>query len=160
MQTRIWTAALAALFLLAAAPARADDDDTVRWQTVIGIIQAGNLVFDIAGGGQPWSTLGGNARVNLATGRVQFRVDGLVLAGGNTVGTRGTIEEVKGTIACGAGAANQADTPLVPLDEQGNARFEGQLTSAVPASCTPANVVFLVRVGAGRWIANGAVRVP
>jgi len=138
------------------------DSDSVTWKRIIGIIQAGNTVFDIAGGGQPWSTLGGEARVGLRTGHVEFEVRGLVLAGSNSIGTvPATINQVKGTIACGLTAANQADTPLVPLSAQGDAEFDGNIT--VPASCTAANIVFLIRIPTlptSRWIANGAVRSP
>jgi len=116
------------------------------------------LVFDITGGGQPWSTLGGEALVNLRTGHVEFEVRGLVLAGGNSIGTPDNITQVKGTIVCGAGASNQSDTPLVALGTQGEAEFEGNI--AVPATCTPSNIAFLIRIAAGRWIANGTVRSP
>ena len=133
-------------------------DDVVSWKRVIGIIQAGNLVFDITGGGQPWSTLGGDAVVNLRTGDVEFEVRGLALAGGNSIGTPDNITQVKGTIACGAGASNQADTPLVALSDQGEAEFEGHI--ALPATCTPSNIAFLIRIAANRWIANGTVRSP
>src|SRR6202171_2155043 len=77
--------------------------DTVRWRSVIGIIQAGNVVGNIAGGGQPWTTLGGHASVDLSSSRVQFEVRGLVLAGGNTIGTPGAVNQVKGTLICDAG---------------------------------------------------------
>jgi hypothetical protein len=66
-----------------ASPAAAAE---VRWKTVIGIIQAGNMVGSIQGGGQPWSTLSGQARADLLSGRVEFEVRGLVLAGGNAIG--------------------------------------------------------------------------
>src|SRR5262249_43205616 len=56
--------------------------DNVRWSTVVGIVQAGNLVGNIPGGGQPWTTLGGHASVDLSAGRAEFEVRGLVLAGG------------------------------------------------------------------------------
>jgi hypothetical protein len=156
----LYAAALGALLTTGFASAGlADSDrDVVSWKRIIGIVQAGNLVFDITGGGQPWSTLGGEARVNLRTGKVEFDVRGLVLAGGNTIGTPGAIAQVKGTIACGAGAVNQSDTPLVPLSAQGEAEFEGNIS--VPASCTESNIVFLVRIAANRWIANGTVRSP
>ena len=148
---------IAAVSLLAtAAPSRADD--VVHWQTVIGIMQAGNLVGNITGGGQPWSTTGGEAGVNLGNGDVGFRVRGLVLAGGNTIGTPGAINEVKGTLVCDAGGANAAvDTPLVPLSATGDARFSGNFVGPLPAACSGPNVAFLIRIGAGRWIANGAV---
>jgi hypothetical protein len=155
--------AVAAFVALAAVHARADDA-TLKWQTIIGIMQAGNVVAGIPGGGQPWSTLGGNANVNLGAGRVSWRVDGLVLAGGNAIGTRAGIASVKGTLVCNPGAANQAvvDTPAVPLDVLGDARFEGEFATPLPDACTAGTTfAFLVRIAAAapgdRWIANGAV---
>ena len=160
MKARLYAIVFAALSLTGVSTAVLADNDSnnVSWKRVIGIIQAGNVVGNIAGGGMPWSTLGGEALVNLRTGHVEFEVRGLVLAGGNTIGTRGSVDQVKGTIACGSGAPNQTDTPLVPLSAQGKAGFEGNIH--VPASCTESNVVFLIRVAAGRWIANGTVRSP
>jgi hypothetical protein len=138
-----------------ASPAAAD---SVRWRTIIGIIQAGNVVGNITGGGQPWSTLGGRARVDLATGRVNFEVEGLVLAGGNTIGTPGAVNQVKGTLICDPGGTNVTiDTVLVPLSPQGDAEFSGSV-GPIPSTCTPSNVAFLVRIAANRWIANGSVR--
>ena len=147
----------ASLMLAIAAPAAAD---TVRWRTIIGITDAGNVVGGIGGGGQPWSTLGGRARVDLAKSQVSFEVDGLVLAGGNTFGTPDAIIQVMGTIVCDAGTPAQQvrDTPLVPLSPQGDAEFSGITTLPIPSTCNASNVVFLVRIPAGRWIANGAVR--
>jgi len=162
MNTRLYAAIVAAFVLMGYSTASVADSDSVSWKRIIGIIQAGNTVFDIAGGGQPWSTLGGEARVGLRTGHVEFEVRGLVLAGSNSIGTvPATINQVKGTVACGLTAANQADTPLVPLSAQGDAEFDGNIT--VPASCTAANIVFLIRIPTlptSRWIANGAVRSP
>jgi hypothetical protein len=148
-------AASAWLMLAIAKPAAAE---SVRWRTVIGILQAGNLVGNIAGGGQPWTTLGGHASADLSTGRVEFDVRGLVLAGGNTIGTPDAINQVKGTLVCDPGGLNLAfDTVLVPLNTRGDAEFAG-IVGPIPTTCTPTNVVFLIRVAAGRWIANGAVR--
>jgi len=130
--------------------------DNTSWKTIVGLHQPGNLVDGIPGGAQPWSTLEGEASVDLRTGDVEFDVRGLVLAGGDAVGTTANITTVAGTIACGAGAI--ASTPQVPLSAQGNARFEGAVM--LPASCTGANIDFLVTIPAGRWIANGAVRRP
>ncbi|HZR70051.1 MAG TPA: hypothetical protein VFB01_13460 [Burkholderiales bacterium] len=144
-------------FAAALAPVSARADDVVRWKTVIGIIQAGNAVGNIGGGGQPWSTTGGEAKANLRNGHVEFNVRGLVLAGGNTIGTPGAIDQVKGTLICNAGATNDTvDTPLVPLSPTGDAQFSGDVV--IPAACSPANIAFLVRIAANRWIANGAVR--
>ena len=155
----LYAAALGALLITGFASTGLAESDAVSWKKIIGIAQAGNMVFDITGGGQPWSTLGGEARVNLRTGKVEFEVRGLVLAGGNNIGTPGTITQVKGTIACGAGPLNQRDTPLVPLSAQGEAEFDGNFSN-VPATCTESNIVFLIRIAANRWIANGTVRSP
>ena len=139
-----------------ASPAAAQN---VKWRTMVGIIQAGNVVAGIAGGGQPWSALGGDASVNLSNGRVDFEVRGLVLAGGDTVGTPGAINQVKGTLVCVNGTTPVTiDTPLVTLSARGDAEFSGSV-GPIPTSCTPTNTVFLIRIAANRWIANGAVRV-
>ena len=76
------TAALAAVLLAAvASPGRADNaGNIVRWQTIRGIAQAGNVVGGITGGGQPWPTRDGEAFVNLENGYVEFEIRGLVLA--------------------------------------------------------------------------------
>ena len=134
----------------------ARDRDSVEWRTIIGIKQAGNVVDGIAGGGQPWSTLGGEASVDLRRGEVEFDVRGLVLAGGNSIGTPGPVASVAGTVVCGVGAS--ASTPQVPLSAQGDAHFEGDIS--LPAACTSANINFLLTVSAGQWIANGSVRRP
>lgn len=147
--------------------ASADAEDTARWQTVIGIMQAGNVVGSgtgaVTGGGLPWSTLAGNALVDLRSGRISFEVRGLVLAGGNGIGTRASITQVKGTLVCdtngsaGAGNSVLVDTPVVDLDEEGNARFSGILDALPPACIAEPDIAFLIRIPAGRWIANGAV---
>ena len=116
----------------------------------------------ITGGGQPWSTLGGRAYVNLTSSLVVFSVKGLVLAGGNTIGTPGAINQVEGTLVCNAGTASQAiiDTPAVTLDPQGNASFKGSFSMPTDA-CGPSAVAFLIRIPTNQhWIANGAVQVP
>ena len=148
-------AAIAFLTLSIASPAKAD---SVRWRTIVGIVQAGNLVGNITGGGQPWTTLGGRARVDLGASRVNFDVQGLVLAGGNTIGTPGAVVQVKGTLVCDPGGANVTlDTALVPLSPEGDADFSGPI-GPIPSTCNRSNVVFLIRIAADRWIANGAVR--
>jgi hypothetical protein len=163
MKTRLYAIVFAALPVTGFSVAALADNDSnnVSWKRVIGIIQAGNLVGNIQGGGQPWSTLGGEAHVNLGSGHVEFEVRGLVLAGGTAIGTPGAVNQVKGTIVCNPGP-NQVfvDTPLVPLSAQGDAEFDGNV-GHVPAGCAPNNLAFLVRIASSptdRWIANGAVR--
>jgi hypothetical protein len=147
--------------------ASADASDTLHWQTVIGIIQGNNVVGTgtgaVTGGPGPWSALGGHVKVDPATGRVDFSVNGLVFASGNTIGTTGAVRQVKGTLVCdtngsaSGGSSVLVDTPLVELDDQGDARFNGNL-GALPSVCgSEFDVAFLIRTAAGRWIANGAV---
>jgi hypothetical protein len=145
----------------------AGPDDTLRWQSVIGIAQPNNVVGSgtgaATGGGAPWSALDGHVNVVLENGAINFDVRGLVLAGGNSIGTPGTILQVKGTLICdtdgsaSGGNSVVVDTPLVELSDQGNARFYGNV-GALPSVCaTEPDTAFLIRVGSGRWIANGTV---
>lgn len=147
--------------------ASADPANTVRWESVIGIAQANNVVGSgtgaVTGAPGPWSALGGRVKVDLNKGRVEFSTNGLVLAGGNAIGTPGTVLLVKGTLVCdtdgsaSGGNSVLVDTPLVELDEQGDARFVGNV-GYLPAVCeSEADIAFLIRTGSGRWIANGAV---
>jgi hypothetical protein len=137
----------------------------VRWQNIVGNITVSNndAVAGINPGTTPWSTVGGRARVNLATGSVSFDVDGLVLNGGNATGTPGGVDQVEGSLICDAGAQDQTifTTTPVKLNAQGNADFSGTLDN-IPGTCT--NPLFLIRIGPDlpganqRWIATGAVR--
>jgi hypothetical protein len=100
--------------------------------------------------------------VDITDGRIEFDVRGLVFAGGNAIGTTGPVDAVRGTLVCDTdgsaslGNSVLVDTPLVKLDDEGNARFNGDVT--MPAVCaTEPDLAFLVRVGSGRWIGNGVV---
>jgi hypothetical protein len=164
MEDTMKTLGMAALgvVLLTAIPSPSQaDDNIVVWKTINGIAQAGNMVGGITGGGQPWSTREGGVIVALDSGFVEFEVRGLVLAGGNTIGTPDAVTQVKGTLVCGPGSASPTviDTSLVPLDAQGNAEFSGSFSSST-ARCSAVDVAFLIRVSAGAWIGNGSVRVP
>jgi len=142
-----------------------EDNNNVRWQNIVGNITVSNndAVGGINPGTTPWSTVGGRARVNLATGSVSFDVDGLVLNGGNATGTPGGVDQVEGSLICDAGQQDQTifTTLPVPLDARGNAEFSGTF-DAPPATCK--NPLFLIRIGPDlpganqRWIATGAVR--
>ena len=147
--------------------ASADSAYTLHWQSVIGIVQGNNVVGSGTGAAigapGPWSALGGHVNVDLDDGEINFIVRGLVLAGGNSIGTPGSVLQVKGTLVCdtdgsaSGGNSVLVDAPLVDLDDQGNARFSGNVGS-VPAVCTSEpDVAFLIRTGSGRWIGNGTV---
>jgi hypothetical protein len=147
--------------LLTTAAFAGDDDSTVRWKTIVGNINdpgVSNPVAGIASGGLPWTTIRGNASVDLRTGKIAFSVEGLVLNGGNSSGTPGPITSVKGTLVCNPGTSAQSvlDTATVPLSLEGDANFIGNLGSI--SAC--ANPLFLIRIPANEsWIATGAVRI-
>lgn len=142
-------------------------DDTLRWQSVIGIIQASNVVGSgtgaVTGAPGPWSAQGGHVAVDLTHGKIQFDVRGLVFAAGNAIGNTGTVAQVKGTLVCdtdGSASASKdsiiVDTPLVDLDEEGDAHFSGNVTMPVVCATEP-DVAFLIRTASGKWIGSGTV---
>jgi hypothetical protein len=170
MKTTSWGAIGVALLLVALSPAgRADDrGNTVSWETIIGTFFIGampgtsaNTVGGVIGGGEPWSTLGGHAYVDLSNGIVDFQVKGLVLAGGNGIGTTGGIPKVEGTLVCSPASSPMVfNTPAVTLSAQGNAEFHGSF-GPLPTVCTPTSVAFLIVIPTNNhWIANGAVVAP
>jgi hypothetical protein len=138
----------------------------VRWSDVRGIIEPLGVIgtnTTATGGGLPWSTTGGSASVNLDSGLIKFSVRGLVLAAGNSIGSRDGVSTVKGTLVCDTngdnGGSALVDTDLVELDEQGNAAFHGNV-GPLPPACSDSDIAFLIRTGGGAWIAFGAVRRP
>ena len=153
--------------VLVSGNALADNDDVLRWQSVIGIIQGGNVVGSgtgaITGVPGPWSARGGQVRIDPDRNRIDFSVDGLVFAAGNFIGNTGTVTQVMGTLVCdtngSASGGNSVivDTPLVDLSEEGDAQFHGTVAS-IPAVCvTEPDVAFLIRLGSGKWIGNATV---
>jgi len=167
MQTSFRNALVIAALGVGIAPtAHAQDAYVARWQSVIGIIQASNVVGTgtgaVTGAPGPWSAQGGHVVVDLARGKVEFAVRGLVLAGGNSIGNTGAVDQVKGTLVCdtnGSGSGGNSvlvDTPLVELDDEGDARFRGSVT--IPAVCAAEpDIAFLIRTASGRWIGNATV---
>ena len=140
---------------------------SVRWKEIIGVTQTGNIVGSgtgkVTGGLLPWHATGGRAKLNLENGDFHFAVRGLVLAGGNFIGTRADVAEVRGTLVCdttGAASGNSTlvDTALVPLSLQGNAVFSGNMGPLPDACLNSPNIAFLIRSPRGLWIANGSVR--
>ena len=155
-----------ALALGATQMAHAGQREVARWQSVIGIIQGGNVVGSgtgaVTGAPGPWSAQGGHVAVDLTQGKIQFEVRGLVFAAGNTIGNTGTVAQVKGTLVCDTNGSASfgnsiiVDTPLVDLDEEGNAHFSGDVS--IPGVCVAQpDIAFLIRTAGGKWIGNGSV---
>jgi|SRR6185369_15233318 hypothetical protein len=145
-------------------------DQVIRWERIVGVIQPGNVVGSgtgaVTGGGQPWVTTDGRASVDLATGDVRFDIEGLVLVGGNSIGTRGTITQVRGTLVCdtngsaGGGNSVLVNTKLVDLSAQGDASLKDNI-GPLPGVClTEPDIAFLIRNAGGSWLAAGVVRIP
>ena len=166
MQTKFRKSLLViALALGAAQLAHAQPADIARWQSVIGIIQGGNVVGSgtgaIIGAPGPWSAQGGNVAVDLTHGKIAFNVRGLVFAAGNNIGNTGTVTQVRGTLVCdtnGSASPNSilVETPLVDLDEEGDAHFSGNVS--MPAVCaTEPDMAFLIRLASGKWVGAGTV---
>jgi hypothetical protein len=171
-------AAVTAIALLTASPVAAEE--VIGWRTIVGIIQPGNIVGSFAtpptcptngqgcinGGGQPWTTIplaAPQVTVDLATGQLKFGVRGLVLAGGNQIGTPPSqIGTVVGTIMCivaSPGANLIINTGPVALNRNGDATFSGSI-GAIPTTCNASNILFLIQTSpTGNWIANGASRI-
>ena len=110
----------------------------------------------------PWSAQGGHVFVDLTRGKIQFDVRGLVFAAGNAIGNTGTVAQVRGTLVCdtdgsaSAGNSTIVDTPLVNLDEEGDAHFSGNVSMPAVCAAEP-DIAFLIRTASGRWIGNGTV---
>ena len=147
------------LSLMLCARAFAQSDTVVHFRGMEGVITApgvDNPVSQIHSGGGPWTTRGGNARINLDTGAGFFEVAGLVLNGGTASGTPGPVTSVIGTLVCNPGSpAGSAEaiinTPATQLSDEGNAELSFKIS--VPPACN--HPLFLIRVPSGRWIATG-----
>ena len=164
---------IVALLLTSVPPGFAEDPNVVKWEQIIGFAAPGSAIGGVQGIGFPWTAQEGKAWVHLETGRIKFKVKGLVLANSTALAVAGTIgvtTKVKGTLVCNGlstVASVLVDTPPVSLDPQGSAEFVGDV--AVPTACllTTDKLAFLIRVAeAGnpsivdKWNAVGVVRTP
>lgn len=146
---------LAAALLAAASlvpPAAGAAEPLVRFEGGIGVqplSAAGpNVVHGVSPGGQPWVIERLSADV-ATDARITVDGRGLLLAGGNNIGTAGG-QSVRARLFC-AGVPH--DSELVPLDARGDFRIQGFLNPFPPSPCNSA--VLLIVSGAGRWFAAG-----
>ena len=129
------------------------DDRLVRFDGGIGEIPvsslaAANVVKGVSPGGQPWviSRLVADVRTD---GRISVDGRGLLLAGGNGIGTNGG-QSVRAMLFCGAASFT---SDLVPLQANGDFSIDGAL-SAVPSEPCDTPTLLIVNSG-GRWFAAG-----
>jgi hypothetical protein len=115
-----------------------------------------NVVRGISPSGQIWRIADLNANVT-TDGRIRVRGRGLLLGGGNAIGTNGG-QSIFATLFCGpaSGAtASSSDQAGVALDPDGDFTIDEVLSPLPPSSCdTP---VLLIRTAAGThtWFAAG-----
>jgi len=163
-----------AFFLALVAPLAAADDSLVKFKGGIGVIPVSsgvvpptlptaatvesvnrNIVRGVQPPGQIWVIADLTADVK-TDGRIKVRGRGLLLGGGNSIGTNAG-QSVFATLICEAAAPftlrNTAPAG-VPLDANGDFRIDDVLTPA-PADC--ASPVLLIRNLGGAWFAAGIV---
>jgi len=109
---------------------------------------AANIVQGVNPGGQPWVIERLRASVR-TDGRMSVDGRGLLLGGGNGIGTNGG-QSVQARLFCGAVAHN---TGLVALDAAGDFRIDDTLSPLPPDPC--ATPVLLIVSGGGNWFAAG-----
>jgi hypothetical protein len=152
MGTRIRAALAAALVASAVSfGSVAADPGTKLLDANLTSIPAGAAALfpGVTGGGAPWVINRGDARL-FADGRLQVEVDGLVLAGGPSIGTN-PFPTGRAIVSCNNGA-DIVMTDLVPYSADGDAQVETQVD--LPAPCLGAIVFFAGQTGGGpRWFA-------
>src|SRR5512138_645921 len=134
------------LLLVTAGAAWAGDDEVLKFQGGIGVIPVSNVnaqgvgtpnvVLGVNPGGQPWVIKRLTAKVK--DDRILVEGRGLLLAGGNGIGTNGG-QKVEARLFCD-GAPH--DTGVVPLEPDGDFRIEDMLTPPPPSPCK--NPVLLI----------------
>jgi hypothetical protein len=110
-----------------------------------------NIVRSVQPPGQIWVIEDLRADVK-ADGSIKVDGRGLLLGGGNNIGTNAN-QSVRATLICEAAAPFVLrDTNLVPLEPNGDFRIDDVLTPA-PVDC--ASPVLLIRNPGGAWFAAG-----
>jgi hypothetical protein len=115
-------------------------------------LRAGALPNDVNGvppGGRPWVISRLTASVR-SDGRIKVDGRGLVLAGGNSIGTSGG-QSVRARLFCGT--VSHDTLTLVPLEPGGDFRIDDVITPLPPSVC--ANPVLLIISAGGNWFAAG-----
>jgi hypothetical protein len=113
-----------------------------------------NVVRGASVGGAPWRISRLEAGIH-ADGRIEVRGRGLLLAGGNGIGTNGN-QRVRATLFCGPAASATSHSTAaagVALASSGDFRIDDTLNPAPPNPCTAP--VLLIRNLSGLWFAAG-----
>jgi hypothetical protein len=167
MNRSVMASALSLALLTCAATASADDR-LVRFDGGIGVIPVSsapgpaptaatvnrNIVRGVQPPGQIWVIR--ELRADVRTdGSIRIDGRGLLLAGGDNVGTTGG-QSVRARLFCGTGAGVASDTTgaAVLLDADGDFRIDDQL-SPVPASPCERPVLLILNGTGAAWFAAG-----
>jgi hypothetical protein len=122
-----------------------------------------NIVRGVSPPGQPWRIADLKATVTV-DGRIKVEGHGLLLAGGNGIGTSAGLSVVA-TLFCGPAAtasAHSSNPAGVALEADGDFSIEDFLSPHPPDPCT--TPVLLIRAhvasgGPGSWLAGGIPRL-
>lgn len=131
----------------------------VRFDSGIGVVPvragpAANIVRGVNPGGQPWVI--SRLLVDIKTdGRISVDGRGLLLGGGDAIGTNGN-QSVRARLFCGPAPGVMHDSVLVPLEPNGDFRIDGTLAPVPPTPCT-SPVLLIVSTG-GAWFAAGILK--
>ncbi len=120
---------------------------------VIPVVTAGaNTVHLVPPAGNPWVIGKFEAKVK-ENGEIRAEGKGLVLAGGNSIGTPNNVTTVAVSLFCGSDVAHNSGAH--PLAADGDFKFSDTLSPAPPDPCT--NPVLLIRANGsgGPWLAAG-----
>jgi len=115
-----------------------------------------NDVRGIGPGGQPWVIRTFEAKIK-ENGDIRAEGRGLVLAGGDAIGTGGGVTVFATLFCANDGNVQHNTSPPVALQADGDFKIKDTLNPPPPATCT--SPVLLIRVAAGRWIAAGIPKV-
>jgi len=162
---------MAGALALAFSAAAFADESLVRFDSGFGVHPVANTgvvntVRGVPPGGRPWHIDKLKVRIKQdGSGSITARGEGLVLAGGDSAGTRGPILQVVATLFCDAA---QFTSPPADLSLGGDFEIRGPLTPTPPTPCNnPALLIrnFAVPAGSpagtapapGAWFAGGTI---
>ena len=116
-------------------------------------VGSANVVQGVQPPGEPWVIRALSAQVK-QDGRIHVEGRGLLLAGGNGIGTNGGAK-VFATLICGTALFSTPVANAVPLAADGDFTIDDVLSPVPPLDC--ANPVLLIRTAAGSnpWFAAG-----
>jgi hypothetical protein len=177
MRAAPWLPALALLAAAATLPAQAggpppylkfDGAIGADTLTAAGGVDVLNVVRGINPGGRAWVLRKLKATVS-ASGAIEVRGAGLLLASGEGIATRGAVAAAAVTLFCGPAdaTARRFTSPAAPLDTFGNFKIKGMLSedginaAVLPPTCD--NPQLLIRSAnattgvPGAWFAAGTL---